>query len=87
MDHDCKITDGMSLTQSHYIEKLIKKYGHEDQKAKSQLHIILTIYNPSQNLRENTVRCKSQLEYASVIDCLLYVMHCSRLDISFPLKC
>lgn len=41
VDHDCKITDGISLTQSHYIEKLIKKYGHEDEKAKSQLHIIL----------------------------------------------
>jgi hypothetical protein len=38
-----RIIDGLPLTKSHYIDKVIKKYGYEDKKKKSQsqYHMVL----------------------------------------------
>jgi hypothetical protein len=43
-------------------------------KSQSQLHMIQVIG-----------RCKSQLQYASVIGRLIYAMHCIRIDIAFAI--
>jgi precorrin-2 methylase len=70
--------DSLSLTQSYYFEKVIKRYDHEDQKP------ISTPYDPYLKLREN-IRCNSQLEYATVIGILMYVMHYSRPNVALAI--
>ena len=42
-----------------------------------------TPYDVSFKLKENTGRSITQIECASVIGSLTYVMHCTRLDIAF----
>lgn len=72
-----KSSDSISLTQSHYIEKLLTKYNHENCSAVS------TPYDPSIKLTPNKGKIMSQLEYASVIGSLMYAMQCTRPNIAF----
>ena len=68
---------GFSLSQSHYIEKVLKKFSHLNIKEANNL-----IY-PSIKLISNEGRAVAQLEYASVIGSLMYATQCTRLDIAF----
>ena len=68
------------LTQSHYIEKFLQKYGHYDDKPAP------TPLDPSIKLEKNTGRTISQLEYSSVIGSLMYAMHCTRPDIAHAIS-
>ena len=40
-------------------------------------------YDDASKRKKNTGRSISQLENASVVKCLMYAMHCTRLNIAF----
>ena len=65
------------FTQSHYVEKILKRYGHFCHKPAP------TPIDPSIKLVKNIGRTISQLEYASIIGSLMYAMHCTRPDIAY----
>ncbi|KAL4037947.1 hypothetical protein IC575_001550 [Cucumis melo] len=77
---DIKITrieNGISLYQSHYIEKILKKYNYFDSKP------ACTPYDSSVKLFKNTGDSVNQSEYASIIGNLRYATDCTRLDIAY----
>jgi len=67
---------GIPLDQSHYIEKILRKYNYFDYKPAS------TPYDPSVKLFKNTGYGVRQTEYASIIGNLKYATDCTRPDIS-----
>ncbi|KAG7553092.1 Zinc finger CCHC-type [Arabidopsis thaliana x Arabidopsis arenosa] len=68
---------GISLTQSHYIEKVLKKFNYENCSPVS------TPMDASVKLMPNTGQAVSQLEYSRVIGCLMYAMTSTRPDIAY----
>jgi hypothetical protein len=68
---------GISLDQSHYVEKILKKYGYFDCKP------ACTPYDPSVKLFKNTGDSVRQTEYASIIGSLRYATDCTRPDIAY----
>ncbi|KAL9293819.1 putative RNA-directed DNA polymerase [Arabidopsis thaliana] len=68
---------GLSLTQSHYIEKVIKRFNYENCSPVS------TPMDASVKLMPNTGQAVSQLEYSRVIGCLMYAMTSTRPDIAY----
>ncbi|GKE66836.1 zinc finger, CCHC-type containing protein [Tanacetum coccineum] len=70
-------SNGISISQSYYIEKLQKKFNYFDCTPVS------TPMDTSEKLMPNNGQVVSQLEYSSVIGCLMYAMTCTRPDIAF----
>ncbi|KAL0312877.1 UNVERIFIED_CONTAM: Retrovirus-related Pol polyprotein from transposon TNT 1-94 [Sesamum radiatum] len=68
---------GISISQSHYIEKVLKKFNCFDCTPVS------TPIDPSVKLMPNTGKAVSQLEYSKVIGCLMYAMTSTRPDIAY----
>ena len=68
---------GFALSQSHYVDKILKKYQHLNVKDTS------TPFDFNFKLYENVSNPIAQLEYASVIEILTYAMSCTRPDISY----
>jgi hypothetical protein len=71
-----KSKKGIPLDQSHYIQKILRKYNYFDCKSAS------TPYDPSVKLFKNTGYGVRQTEYASIIGSLKYATDCTRPDIS-----
>ncbi|GKB14103.1 zinc finger, CCHC-type containing protein [Tanacetum coccineum] len=69
--------NGIVISQSHYIEKVLKKFNYFDCTPVS------TPTDTSEKLMPNNGQAVSQLEYSRVIDCLMYAMTCTRPDIDF----
>ncbi|KAL0556203.1 hypothetical protein IC582_004713 [Cucumis melo] len=69
--------NGISLDQSYYIEKILKKYNYFDSKP------ACTPYDSSVKLFKNTSDSVNQSEYTSIIGSLRYVADCTRLDIAY----
>lgn len=69
--------DSLGLSQSHYIEKVLKKFNHFD------THPVTTPFDSSVKLLPNTGSPVAQLEYSKVIGCLMYAMTCTRPDIAY----
>lgn len=69
--------NGISLNQSHYVEKILRKYNYFDCKPAS------TPCDPSVKLFKNTGDSVRQTEYASIIDSLRYATDCTKLDIGY----
>nr|GEZ72184.1 zinc finger, CCHC-type [Tanacetum cinerariifolium] len=65
------------ITQSHYIEKIIKKFNREDCSPVS------TPMDPVEKLKLNTGKPVDQLEYSRAIGCLMYAMTSTRPDIAY----
>ena len=74
-----KTCDGIYLKQSHYIEKILKKYNYHDCK-----HVV-TPFDSSVHLFpiNNDNDIVNQKEYASIIGSLQYATDCTRLDIAY----
>ena len=72
-------SEGFTLCQSHYVEKVIQRFEHLNIKEAN------THFDQSIKLGENTRRTITQLEYASAIGSMMYAMHCTRPDISFSM--
>ncbi|GJS15701.1 zinc finger, CCHC-type containing protein [Tanacetum coccineum] len=68
---------GIVITQSHYIEKILKKFNREDCSP------VNTPMDPVEKLKPNTDKPVDQLEYSRAIGCLMYVMTSTRPDIAY----
>ncbi|CAM9000112.1 unnamed protein product [Rhodiola kirilowii] len=68
---------GLALSQSHYVEKVLKKFNCLNCSPVS------TPMDPSVKLLPNTGEAVSQLEYSQVIGCLMYAMTSTRPDIAY----
>ena len=71
-----KINTGFSLSQSHYIEKMLKKFNQFD------VTPVRTPYDPSIHLKKNKGSSVSQNEYAKVIGSVIFLMNFTHLDIA-----
>ncbi|GKB42629.1 zinc finger, CCHC-type containing protein [Tanacetum coccineum] len=70
-------SNGIAIYQSHYIEKVLKKFSYLDCTSVS------TPIDTNEKLMPNNVQSVSQLKYSRVIGCLMYAMTCTRPGISF----
>ncbi|GJV19238.1 zinc finger, CCHC-type containing protein [Tanacetum coccineum] len=70
-------SNGIAISQSHYIENVLKKFNYFDCTPVS------TPMDTSEKLMPNNGQAVSQLEYSRVIGCLIYAMTCTRPDIAF----
>ena len=66
-----KHSEGFALSQSHYVTKILNKFQHLHFKEAN------TPYDVGCQLENNTGRSIFQLDYASAIGSLMYVMHCN----------
>nr|GEV42321.1 zinc finger, CCHC-type [Tanacetum cinerariifolium] len=64
-------------SESHYIEKILKKFNCEDCSPVS------TPMDPVEKLKPNTSKLVDQLEYSRAIGCLMYAMTSTRPDIAY----
>ncbi|KAA0048785.1 Retrovirus-related Pol polyprotein from transposon TNT 1-94 [Cucumis melo var. makuwa] len=69
--------NGIFLDQSHYIEKILKKYNYFESK------LACTPYDSSVKLFKNTGDSVNQSKYTSIIGSLRYTTDCTRADIAY----
>jgi hypothetical protein len=73
-------SDGLVLSQSHYIKKVLEKFGtYDDSPVKTPVDVNL-------HLTKNKRNDISQLEYSQIIGSLMYIMNCTRLDIAYSVS-
>ena len=68
---------GLTLTQSSYIEKVLKRFDHFDDKPAP------TPFDPSIKLVQNSGDILDQLIYSQIAGSLMYAMYCTRPDIGY----
>ena len=68
---------GYVLSQSHYIEKVLRKYGHYESKP------AITPFDPNSKLKKNNDEGVSLLIYSRVIGSLMYIMNYTRPNIAY----
>nr|GEW59996.1 zinc finger, CCHC-type [Tanacetum cinerariifolium] len=69
--------NGISVSQYHYIEKILTKFNFENCSPVS------TPVDPTVKFRSNNGTPVSQLEYSRAVGCLMYAMISTRRDIAF----
>jgi hypothetical protein len=57
----------ITLTQSHYVKKVLNRFGYKDSKP------LPTPYDPSLILRKNKRIDRDQLRYSQMIGSLIYI--------------
>ena len=72
-----RMCDSIMLSQEHYVEKILKRFGRFDAKPVS------TSYDANTHLMKNQGDPMSQAQYAQIIGSLMYLMNFSRLDIAY----
>nr|GEW28638.1 zinc finger, CCHC-type [Tanacetum cinerariifolium] len=72
-----KQPEGFVMSESHYIEKILKKFNHEDCSP------VTTLMDPIEKLKLNTSTHVNQLEYSRAIGCLMYAMTGTRPNIAY----
>ena len=70
-------SNGLKLSQEHYVEKILRKFEHFDCKPMS------TPYDPSSQLKKNREYSVAQIEYAQIIGSLMYLMNHTRPNIAY----
>ena len=75
-----KTSDRLILSQSHYIEKILKKFKQNDNS------LMRTPVDVNLHLSKNNGKSLSQQEYAQAIGSLMYVMNYTRLDIAYAVS-
>src|SRR5206468_7374380 len=75
-----KTDEGISLSQTHYVEKILEKF------SKNDLKMANTPIDPSIHLMKNTGNAVKQLEYSRIIGSLMYLMNCTRPDIAYSVS-
>ncbi|KAL0297766.1 UNVERIFIED_CONTAM: Retrovirus-related Pol polyprotein from transposon TNT 1-94 [Sesamum radiatum] len=74
-------TDGITISQSHYVEKIIEEFGYQDSR------IAKTPYDSSVALFKNESSVSvAQLRYSQIIRSLQYLANGTRPDISFSVS-
>jgi len=71
---------GITLLQSHYVEKILSRFGYSDCKPSP------TPYDASVLLRKNRRIARDQLKYSQIIGSLMYLASATRPDISFAVS-
>jgi hypothetical protein len=74
---------GITLLQSHYVEKILSHFGYSDCKSSP------TPYDPSMLVQKNQgdpKDAKDQLRYSQIIGSLMYLANATRSDISFAVS-
>nr|GEX04747.1 zinc finger, CCHC-type [Tanacetum cinerariifolium] len=72
-------SNGIAISQSYYIEKVLKKFNYSD------CNPVSTPLDTCKKLMSNRGLVVSPLEYSRVISCLMYAITCTRPDISFAM--
>jgi hypothetical protein len=72
--------NGVTLNQSHYVEKILSRFGYSDCKTSP------TPYDPSLKLRKNQGQGIDQLRYSQIIGSLMYLAGATRPDISYAVS-
>ena len=72
-----RMGDSIILSQEHYVEKILKRFGHFDAKSVS------TPYDANTHLMKNRGDPVGQAEYAQIIRSLMHLMNFSRPDIAY----
>jgi hypothetical protein len=75
-----KEESGITLSQSHYVEKVLSRFGYMDSKPSP------TPYDPSVTLRKNKNDTRDQLRYSQIVGSLMYLASATRPDISFAVS-
>ncbi|KAL6982051.1 hypothetical protein U1Q18_052698 [Sarracenia purpurea var. burkii] len=75
-----RTSDGLMLSQSHYVDKILRKFSNSDTK------VAWTPVDLSLQLSKNGGESVSQLEYSQVIGSLMYLMSCTRPDIAYSVS-
>jgi hypothetical protein len=75
-----KNESGITLSQSHYVEKIFSQFGFIDGKSSP------TPYDPSVILCKNKNELINQLKYSQIIGSLMYLASATRPDISFAVS-
>ena len=70
----------INLSQSHYVEKVLSRFGYIDSKPSP------ITYDPSVTLRKNKRIAKDQLRYSQIIGSLMYLASTMRPDIFFAVS-
>ncbi|KAL8544433.1 hypothetical protein ACS0TY_004837 [Phlomoides rotata] len=71
-----RTSNGITLTQSHYVEKVLKKFNaFNDPPAKTPLELNV-------HLSKNRGDSIAQMEYARIIWSIMYISNCTRPDIA-----
>jgi hypothetical protein len=71
---------GVTLLQSHYVEKVLSRFGYSDWKPAP------TPYDASTILKKNKRIMRDQLRYYQIIGSLMYLASATRTDISFTVS-
>jgi len=69
--------DGINLSQYHYVDKIIERFKEHGIKKNTNPFL------PHVHLRKNTRTATRQLVYFQIIESLMYLMNCTRLDIAY----
>jgi hypothetical protein len=72
-----KVENVITLTQSHYVEKVLSHFGYKENKSSP------TPYDPSLILQKNKRIDRDQLRYSQMIRSLMYLASVTRSDILF----
>jgi hypothetical protein len=72
--------NGITLMQSHYVDKVLSRFSYKDSKHSP------TPYDPSLVLRKNKRIGRDQLRYSQMIGSLMYLASATRPDISFAVN-
>ncbi|WVZ52934.1 hypothetical protein U9M48_003933 [Paspalum notatum var. saurae] len=75
-----KDESGITLSQTHYVEKVLSRFGYIDSKPSP------TPYDPSVTLKKNKRIGVNQLKYSQIIGSLMYLASTTRPDISFAVS-
>ena len=70
---------GLTITQSHYIEKILKRFNCEG------CGPVCTPMEASIKMKTHLGKPVNQLEYSRAIGCLMYAMTSSRPDIAYAI--
>uniref|UniRef100_A0A7N2RBZ6 Reverse transcriptase Ty1/copia-type domain-containing protein n=1 Tax=Quercus lobata TaxID=97700 RepID=A0A7N2RBZ6_QUELO len=73
-------SEGITLSQSHYVEKVLKKFNHFD------CDPVRTLYDPSIHLKKNRGFPVAQFEYAKITGSVMFLMNCTRPNIAYAVS-
>ena len=71
-----RILDGLILSQSHYVDKILGEFN------KDYFSVVRIPIDTSQHFSKNKGENVSQVEYSRVIGSLIYLMSCTRPDVA-----
>jgi len=72
--------NGINLSQSHYMDKILERFKEHTIKENTNPFL------PYIHLLKNTGTEKCQSEYSQIIESMMYLMNCTRLDIAYTVN-